>query len=207
MSVDEWCVEWSEAGWTKRALIADALTIGRSDDASIRVNDPYVSRRHCTIRLVDGTPVAEAAESLNRIRVAGEDFASVKLGEGDVFVLGRTAFIVRRVHGDETTQLLRDEGKRFHLRASTRELLDHEGTLIAQFSASEFAALDATVRRYPDAASHSDIARAVWGELGYDPYQIHRLMQRVRQRLGNASHLLENVRGAGYRLSAPIETL
>lgn len=202
-----WSIEWTEAGSTRRFELRGVLAIGRAEGIAIRVADPYISRQHCVISLVDGRPVVDATGSLNRIRVAGDDFSTVTLSEGDVFVLGKTAFRVGRAAADTTTLILRTPTARLLLRRSTRELLDHEGTLIAQFSVAEFAAFEATAARYPDAASHAEVAQAVWGSLGYDQYQIHRLMQRVRQRLGDAGDLLENVRGAGYRLGAAVEAL
>jgi len=52
------------------------------------------------------------------------------------------------------------------------------------------------VARYPDAADHSTIACAIWGEPDYPRYLIHRLMQRLRDRLGELRRPIENVRGS-----------
>lgn len=202
-----WLIDWRDGNTTHRIEIRGVLTIGRDDTASIRVSDPYVSRRHCTVSVVNGRPLVDAGGSLNRVRVRGSDFSQVALDEGDVFVLGKTSFRVHRGGDERTTILLRDTSPRLLLRQSTRELFDHESTLIAKFSLSEYAAFECTASSFPNAASYDDIAQAVWQGLGYDPYQIHRLMQRIRQRLGNTSHVLANVRGTGYRLTEPIGRL
>ena len=77
--------------------------------------------------------------------------------------------------------------------------------VVARFAPAEFAAVELLASLEPEAASHGDLGRVIWGGIGFDQYQIHRLMQRIRQRLGSEAGLLENVRGAGYRLTAPIE--
>jgi DNA-binding response OmpR family regulator len=79
--------------------------------------------------------------------------------------------------------------------------------LIAQFSTSEAAALVVIASQFPDAADHARIARAIWGEPDYPRYLIHRLVQRLRDRMGDYGHLIENVRGAGYRLRGPINLI
>ena len=75
----------------------------------------------------------------------------------------------------------------------------HPGRVLAHFSPSECQAMLAVVRAFPDAASHEMVGAAVWGSQGFDRYQIHRLLQRARQRMGDHADLLENVRAAGYR--------
>jgi DNA-binding response OmpR family regulator len=86
-------------------------------------------------------------------------------------------------------------------------MLAPDGTVIAQLSASEEAALYEIAIRYPDAADHDAIGQAIWGKDAYDRYLIHRLVQRLRDRMGDSSDLIENVRGAGYRLRSPIALL
>jgi DNA-binding winged helix-turn-helix (wHTH) protein len=90
-------------------------------------------------------------------------------------------------------------------RRSTRELSSPDGTLIAQLAPAEGAILEAIANRYPDAADHAAISRAIWGEPDHERYLIHRLVQRLRERLGVFSDLIENVRGAGYRLTGPLD--
>jgi len=130
----------------------------------------------------------------------------VVVANGDSFTLGQTTFRVVAPDADDrqTLRLPRRETASLVFRASTRELLDGEGTLIAQFSEQEARAVQMLIARYPDAASHRDLGLAIWEGLGYDQYLLHRLMQRVRQRAGAERRLVENVRGAGYRLRLPI---
>lgn len=201
-----WWLEWHAGGQTRRVPLDRPLRIGRAAGADIVLDDPYASREHCTIDVVDGRPLVDARGSLNHVRIAGTDTEIASLEDGGVFLVGQTTLRVERVlRDDRSTLIYLPDVVTLTLRRSTRELVDHEGTLVARFSTSEEAIVETLAARYPDAARHDELAAAVWGDLGYDQYLIHRLLQRVRGRLGDRADLLENVRGAGYRLRAPIE--
>ena len=139
----------------------------------------------------------------NRGRPA--QFRTIPVDPGDSFSVGRTPIAVRVTQADaDTTLILRPEPRRLSLRVSTRELLDSDSEVVARFSTAEAAAFVILAERHPDAADHAAIGHAVWGDYPYDQYQIHRLLQRIRLRLP-ARDLIENVRGAGYRLTEPID--
>lgn len=205
--MDNWWVEWREGSALERIPLDGVVTIGRAAGCDIVLDDPYVSRLHCTVAIVDGRAFVDARSALNPVVAGGREVATASLGHGGVFSVGRTSF--RLWHaveaGEETLKLAPERmTPALVLRSSTRELVDYEGTLIAQFSASEYLAFAELARRFPDAANHHQLGLAVWGGDGFDQYQLHRLLQRIRQRLGDAGSLLENVRGAGYRLRAAV---
>jgi DNA-binding response OmpR family regulator len=143
--------------------------------------------------------------SRNHVWIGGRNVEGGSLKAGEPFLVGGTAFKLVRGAGDDTTLVLRRSREQLVLHRSTRELVDMAGVVIARFSPDEFAAVELLASVEPEAASHADLGRAIWEGIGFDQYQIHRLMQRVRQRLGDHAGLLENVRGAGYRLTAPVE--
>ncbi len=207
----EWVIESSGSGRPLRTPVRRLLSVGRSRDCDIVVDDPYVSRLHCTVEPArDGLRVT-AVNPVNPIVVCGHEHEFIIIGSGTSFTIGNS--VLRALSSGEiadapTLKLTRrPSGSQFILRASTRELVDQDGTLVAQFSAAEYSAFAALVRRHPDAASHYELGRAVWGETGFDQYQLHRLLQRIRQRLGDAGPILENVRGAGYRITVAIDAL
>jgi two-component system phosphate regulon response regulator PhoB len=128
--------------------------------------------------------------------------------EAGSFSIGQSIISLRPISvAEDTTLHLSRTTPTLTLRRSTRELLSEDGTLIAQFSTSEAAALVVIASQFPDAADHARIARAIWGEPDYPRYLIHRLVQRLRDRMGDYGHLIENVRGAGYRLRGPINLI
>jgi hypothetical protein len=203
---EAWWVEWQTEGRRQRAQVVGELTIGRSAPMDVVLDDPYASRQHCVIRIVDGRPFVDARGSLNQIRVNGQLVKTASLSEGASFTVGRTPLRVRfEGRTGDTTWFLRDTQSSLRLRRSTRELIGRDDEVLVRFSNAESAALAAVAGRHPDAADHAEIGHAVWGEYPFDQYQIHRLFQRIRQRLGARGDMIENVRGAGYRLREPID--
>lgn len=205
----EWWVEWRQGRDICRLPVRGRLSIGRSRECDVVLDDPYVSRVHCTLQIEDGHALLDARTALNLIRVRGTDVAAASLDSGDLCMVGNTTLRVVGAEAADTQETLRLAGRpsapMLLLRASTRELVDPEGTLVAQFSTAEFLAFQKLAQRHPDAANHQELGAAVWGGLGFDQYQLHRLMQRLRQRLGESGGILENVRGAGYRLRLNVE--
>jgi hypothetical protein len=188
-------------------MLDDEIHIGRAPVMDIVLDDPYVSRDHCLLEGVDGHVRVTTTQGRNHILVAGHEVDTALLTSGEAFIVGHTTVRVRCVvqNTDDETLPLHQERGVLALRPSTRELVTVDGTLVAQFSASEFSVFDLLARCYPDAASHARVGEAVWRDVGYDQYQIHRLIQRIRRRLGDWEGLLENVRGAGYRLRRPVD--
>jgi hypothetical protein len=201
-----WWVEWRTGGEQRRTLLAGRLTVGRSTSTDVVIDDPYVSRRHCILEVEAGGVRVDASGSLNRIWVGDGDFDCVLLQEAGAFRIGETTIALRPVSPNEDSTLhLSQRRPALILRRSTRELMAPDGTVIAQLSASEEAALYEIAIRYPDAADHDTLGRAIWGKDAFDRYLIHRLVQRLRERMGDCGDLIENVRGAGYRLRAPVD--
>ena len=208
---NEWIMESAGPEGIRRIPISRQLSVGRSRSCDIIVDDPYVSRVHCTVEPVQGGLRVVAVSPLNPIVVRGQEHSETTLASGSSFAIGNSLLRVLSagaVSDAPTLKLTRRlSGSQYILRPSTRELVHPDGTLVAQFSAAEYAAFAALVRKHPDAASHYELGRAVWGDVGFDQYQLHRLLQRIRQRLGDAGTILENVRGAGYRVTATIDVL
>jgi len=204
-----WMLEW---GSDHRARQIDRpLVIGRGREADVVLTDPFVSRRHCIVAVEDGRPYVDSRGSLNHVSVGGRAVDVAVLASGDSFVVGVTPFRVWSLQGvdDAPTEPLSEapgatRGARLVLRCLSRELVDHQGTLIARFSPSECLAFEEVARRYPEVATFGQLGAAVWGGIGFDQFQLQRLMGRVRDRLGHSASLLQNIRGAGYRVSEPI---
>lgn len=203
-----WWVEWHRSGEIRRVPLTGHLTVGRSKLMDVVIDDPYVSRDHCVLELEDGGVRVDASLSTNLIVVDGRDMKLALFRQAGSFSIGQTVVQLRPASvAEDTTLHLSRTTPTLALRRSTRELLYADGTLVAQLSTSEATALSVIAARFPDAADHSEIARAIWGEPDYPRYLIHRLVQRLRDRMGDFGHLIENVRGAGYRLRGPLDLL
>lgn len=212
MAGDQLILEWHELGEVRRKFICGRTTIGRSASCDVSVTDPYISRVHCVIEPNGHGVFVDANSALNPITVGTQELSRAHITPGSGFVAGNTEFRIISVAGSDEPTLRIERGPQhsaheramFVLRTSTRELLDREGTIICQFSASEFMAFACLARKYPDAASHHELGRAVWGDMGFDQYQLHRLLQRMRQRIGQRD-IFENVRSTGYRLAVRVQ--
>lgn len=69
------------------------VMIGRSDEATVYVNDPWASRKHCRLEF-DGENVVVCDLSRNGTIVNGSKIERSVLTEGDVVLIGRAGFRV-----------------------------------------------------------------------------------------------------------------
>ncbi|MBA3717032.1 MAG: ATP-binding cassette domain-containing protein [Actinobacteria bacterium] len=77
----------------QQLTVKDRLVIGREGDLVIA--DPEISRRHCVIRVVDGTLVIDDLQSLNGSWINGKRIElPTLLAPGDVITLGTSAIEV-----------------------------------------------------------------------------------------------------------------
>jgi len=70
------------------------LVIGRSPEATIRVQNRWVSRRNCEIVRIDGSLVVRDLGSKNGTLVNGQHVKEASLTPGDRLTVGMTTFVV-----------------------------------------------------------------------------------------------------------------
>ena len=76
------------------------LTIGRSPDNGLALDDARVSRHHARLRARHGMLVLSDLDSTNGVRVNGVRVAEVVLGVGDRIEIGDTVLVVEAVAPD-----------------------------------------------------------------------------------------------------------
>jgi pSer/pThr/pTyr-binding forkhead associated (FHA) protein len=76
------------------------LTIGRSADNGLAIDDSRVSRHHARLRARHGMLVLTDLDSTNGVRVNGVRVAEVALGVGDQIEIGDTVLVVEAVAPD-----------------------------------------------------------------------------------------------------------
>jgi hypothetical protein len=83
----------------RRTIVADGgpLTIGRTADNALVLDDDRVSRRHARLQARDGVLVLLDLDSTNGTRVNGERVREVALGAGDVIEIGESTITVTAV--------------------------------------------------------------------------------------------------------------
>ncbi len=83
------------------ALASFPITLGRGEDADIRINDRWASRVNCEINQVDGELVVRDLQSSNGTLVNGEHISECRLQRGDKITIGMSTFILE-YDGPET---------------------------------------------------------------------------------------------------------
>jgi pSer/pThr/pTyr-binding forkhead associated (FHA) protein len=76
-------------------LTSFPVEIGRGPDADVRLDDIYVSRRHCEIVATDAALVVHDLDSKNGTFVNGVRTEHSPLCPGDVLTLGGMSFVVQ----------------------------------------------------------------------------------------------------------------
>ncbi|MFF0295517.1 FhaA domain-containing protein [Kitasatospora sp. NPDC004615] len=89
---------WIEVNGARHQITQNAVVLGRSTEADIRIDDPGVSRKHAEIR--PGTPaMVMDLGSTNGIVVDGQHTQRATLRDGSRIVLGSTTIVYRQVEG------------------------------------------------------------------------------------------------------------
>jgi pSer/pThr/pTyr-binding forkhead associated (FHA) protein len=108
-----------------RTLAFGELTIGRAPGSDLRLDDPYVSRRHAVVRRTGDELVIEDAGSragvvVNDVPASGPTV----LREGDRIRLGRVDLEVRRVNRAAREPAIDAQGSRFEANRRRSEATD-----------------------------------------------------------------------------------
>jgi pSer/pThr/pTyr-binding forkhead associated (FHA) protein len=97
-------VEGPDAG---RQLALDReVTIGRDESADFALSDPHASRRHCAVKLTNGSAVVRDLESSNGTFVNNQQIiGSAELGPGDDLLVGVTVLNLMGKEAEATRPL------------------------------------------------------------------------------------------------------
>lgn len=77
------------SGTVTHELAEDVITVGRSPENAIQIDDPSVSGRHARLEMVDGEYHLKDLESTNGTRVNGQPIQSILLRQGDRIRVGK----------------------------------------------------------------------------------------------------------------------
>jgi pSer/pThr/pTyr-binding forkhead associated (FHA) protein len=89
-----------KAAGAERVLApGESLTIGRSEDADLPLQDGKISRHHCRIEQADGRWVVKDLESRNGTWVAGKRITEHPLADGETIVVGGSVPVLARIRG------------------------------------------------------------------------------------------------------------
>lgn len=81
-------VVWREGGEVRRVAVEDGTLLGRDPACAIVLQDPTVSRRHCTFHVRGGEVFVEDNKSANGTSVNDRPVTQARIGDGDVLQVG-----------------------------------------------------------------------------------------------------------------------
>ena len=81
------------------------IELGRGVNAGVRIEDRWLSRRHCEISLVDGAPEVLDLDSRHGTYLQGRKVSREKLLPGQILQLGLTYFQVQYSPADASGEI------------------------------------------------------------------------------------------------------
>ena len=186
--------------------------IGKSSDADITIDNPFVSRSHCKIRFQDDPFYISDLGSkngtyVNGVRLCGSE--EKHLRHNDAIGLAENQVTLRFHHStSETLTLTLEVASKvsgLRLDSGPRDVYIADVLLAPPLSRKEFDVLNLLYQNQGDAVSRDDIAQVGWPERGdgdVGNQEIEQCVRRIRRRIepdpNNLQYVL-TVRGYGFK--------
>lgn len=188
-------------------LVRPVTTIGRRADCDLVLDYDHVSRLHARVeRTGDGYVVVDC-QSTNGTFVNGRRIGDMQLlASGDRIAIGDISItFFDAAAGDEATTLFRPISSDSPVRcdSATWEVWIGDERVDTRLSLQEFELLSLLASRYGKVCTRDELGTAIWGRGNYDYNMLHRLILRLKRKLGPAHEgLIKSVTGVGYRIEA-----
>ena len=178
----------------------DITTLGRNPGCDLVLDLKYISRVHAQIEHTNGDRYVLVDQGstngsfINGRRVEGsqalESGDHIALGDVSITFLSATSFDASR-----TVPIPDDSPVRCD--SATREAWI-KGEKTPRLSVQEFELLLLLGSQYGRVRTRDELAMAIWGAGGYEYNMLHRLVHRLKQKLGKHQDLIQGVPGVGY---------
>lgn len=194
-------------------LNRDRVTIGRSPDCLLIVDDQFVSRLHATIERRGDSFVLVDEGSRNGTLLAGKPLQEPHtLANQEEFHVGNTLLRYVEEQPSEMTAILEPGALSAPADAwmrvddQTWEVWVNGEKIEPRLSPLEFRLLSYLYHHTGAVCTRADLGREVWGEGGYTHDMLHHLAHRLKRRLAvgrGGGNYVVTVPGVGYKLVAP----
>ncbi|MBW7882415.1 MAG: winged helix-turn-helix domain-containing protein [Caldilineaceae bacterium] len=203
------CLNGPRAG-QELELSDGVTTVGRSPEATLRLDDQFASRQHAEIIHVENAYQVRDLHSKNGVVVDGRRLPSggtAWLSDGIEVQFASTRFRFYDPSATVTSPALiavREPGLRVDI--TTRQVYVDGQLLDPPLSVKQFDLLWFLYQNRGRVVSKDEIAQAVWPEAQGDVYDanIDRMVSRVRSRIepngDEDARFIQTVRGYGYQL-------
>lgn len=203
------CTSGPKAG-TEYELRDDVITVGRSANSHIVLDDQFASRHHAEIRRQENAYQVHDLQSKNGVLVDGARLAAgatIWLQDGSEVQFASTRFRFYDPSATLTAPSLlavREPGLKVDM--NTRQVFVDGEMLSPPLSTKQFDLLWFLYQNRGRVVSKDEIAHAVWPEMQGEVYDanIDRMISRVRSRIEpdatDDPRFIATIRGYGYRL-------
>ncbi len=203
------CTSGSKAG-TEYELIDELITVGRSAQSHVVLDDQFASRHHAEIHRHENAYQVHDLQSKNGVLVDGvriSSGATVWLQDGSEVQFASTRFRFYDPSATMTAPSLiavREPGLRVDM--NTRQVFVDGILLDPPLSTKQFDLIWFLYQNRGRVVSKDEIAQAVWPEMQGEVYDanIDRMISRVRSRIEPETEddprFVATIRGYGYRL-------
>lgn len=203
------CTSGTKAG-TEYELTDEVITIGRSTNSHIALDDQFASRHHAEIRRHENAYQLHDLQSKNGVMVDGVRLSSggtVWLQDSSELQFASTRFRFYDPSATVTAPSLvavREPGLKVDM--NTRQVFVDGHLLAPALSTKQFELLWFLYQNRGRVVSKDEIAQAVWPEMEGEVYDanIDRMISRVRGRIEpdnvDEPRFIATIRGYGYRL-------
>jgi hypothetical protein len=186
------------------------ITIGRSSSQDIVLNDPYASRQHAEIHLVDNAYRLHDLGSKNGVFVSGRrlgEGATAWLEDGEEIQLASTRYRFQDPSVTITApSLIAVQEPSLRVDPTTRQVYVDGSLLDPPLSVKQFELLWYLYQHRGRVVSKDELATNVWPEVEGEVYDanIDRMVSRVRSRIEpderEDPRFIVTIRGYGYQM-------
>lgn len=190
-------------------LTKAVTTIGRGQDADLVLDYEYISRLHAKVERTREGYIIIDCESTNGTEINGRRLTGQQvLASGDDIQFGeiRLTFL-DSVAAVATTVFFRPTSGDSPIRcdSSSWQVWIGDKLFEGRLSLQEFELLSLLTSRFGRICTREELGTAIWGRGNYDFNLLHRLILRLKRKLGSEhGTLIVSVPGKGYKITDPV---
>jgi DNA-binding response OmpR family regulator len=186
-------------------LRTGVVTIGRAPDCDLVLDYSYISRVHARIEQAKGQYILVDCGSRNGTSINGRRVGEMQvLSPGDTITMGDLELSFQPAPGGiETTALYRlpASGSPIRCDSASWQVWVGDTLLEPKLSLQEFELLSLLASRFGRVCTRDELGIAIWGRNNYQFNMLHRLVHRLKRKLGpEYESMIVPVAGRGYRL-------
>lgn len=187
-------------------LTSPVTTIGRGRGCDLVLDYGFVSRLHARLEQADDACTIVDCDSTNGTYLNGRRIEGAQpLAPGDRIAIGDVSIAFLDSSSEEATTSFRTMPAGCPVRCDSAlwQVWIGDRQLEARLSLQEFELLSLLASRYGMVCARGELGDAIWGRDNFDYNMLHRLVNRLKRKLGpQHTRLIVSVPGRGYRIAS-----